>query len=197
MASAARFSSDLPNRGGDVYPDDDGVNGTTTVYTGGFSLQHGNKSYGYVGFPNTLIGPTFPGDPSRGVPAINTWFYSNPNQRVDQPPGTQTAFSGVLWRQVVSGLQPNAKYDFTGYFNNILLPTSGAAADPQIQLRADGDPLMAPVTIERDPGGWRPVSLVFTTGPSQTTVTLDIYDYAHDVSGDDFGMTGLALRRCT
>lgn len=192
---AAGFSSDLPNRGYNVYPDDAGLNGTSTVYTGGFSLQNGNHWYGTPLFPNSLYAQSFPGDIARGVPASNTYFYSNPNQRVDDPPGTIRNFSGVLWRQTVA-VQPNATYDFSGYFDNILLTTQVGGVDPRIQLRADGDPLMSPVTILRDPDTYQRVTLVFTTGPSQTSVTLDIYDYANDISGDDFGMTALALRRC-
>ncbi len=195
VAAAAMFESDLPNRGPNIYPDDAGVNGTTAGYTGGFSIQSGSHTYGTPDFPDALYAQAFPGDPGRGVPPSNTYFYSNPNQRVSEPPGTITNFEGVLWRQTVP-VESNATYDFTGYFDNILLPDRTFGVDPRIQLRADGDPLMEPVTIYRNPDTYQRVSLVFKTKPGQTSVVLDIYDYAHDINGDDFGMTALALRKC-
>lgn len=196
VALGAGFTSDLPNRGPEVYPDDAGLNGSTAVYTGGFSLQTGEKWYGASGFPNSLHGRAFTGDVGRGVPATATWFYSNPNQRVDQPPGTITNFIGTLWRQSITTLQPNATYDFSGYFDNVLLPAQLGATDPVIQLRANGVPLMAPMTITKTPDDYQRATLIFTTGPAQTSVTLDIYDTANNINGDDFAMTALALRRC-
>ncbi len=190
----AGFTSDLPNRGSDVYPDDAGLNGTTKIYTGGFSLQHGEKWYGTAMFPNALHGRPFPGDPTWGVPAANTWFYSNPNQRADQPPGTDTTFSGILWRQTLT-VQPNSKYDFSGYFDNLMV-TQSQGVNPRIQLRANGVPLMAPIEIGVTPDSYQRVTLVFETGASQNSVTLDIFDYANNIQGDDFAMTGLALRKC-
>lgn len=195
VSPAAGFESDLPNRGPNVYPDDDGLNGATKIYTGGFSLQSGNHYYGPAAYPDAMYAQVFPGDPSRGVPPSNTYFYSNPNQRVSQPPGTVDTFSGVLWRQNITGLQPNTTYDFSGYFDNVLRPTT-PGAEPRIQLRANGDPLMDAISIPRLPDEYQRISLVFTTGSSQTSVTLDIYDYANDINGDDFAMTALALRRC-
>lgn len=195
IAPAAQFESDLPNRGPNVYPDDDGLNGTTPVYTGGFSLQNGNHWYGPPAFPNSLRSQVFPGDPARGVPASNTYFYSNPNQNMSQPPGYVSHFEGVLWSQTIT-VEENSTYDFTGYFDNILLPASTFGVDPLIQLRADGVPLMDPVPIPRNPDEYQRVSLLFRTLPGQTTVVLDIYDYARNIDGDDFGMTALALRKC-
>ncbi len=202
VAAAAGFTSDLPNRGSGVYPDDTGINGTAGPYTGGFSLQNTPtpRSYGIHPYPNAMWGGPFPGDPARGVPALNTWFYSNPNQRVDQPAPTTSTFSGVLWRQTIP-VTPNTLYDFTAYFSNVLRWNEVGSADPLIQLRANGIAITSIMPIPRgpdppNPDAWYPVSLVFTSGPSDTSVTLDIYDTANDIDGDDFGMTGLALRRC-
>lgn len=195
VAAAAGFTSQLPNRGDGYYPDDAGLNGTTKVYTGGLSLQNGPVVYGTPLYPNALRGQPFPGDVPRGVPPSSTYFYSNPNQRVDQPPGTVTTFSGVLWQQNISGLIPNSTYDFSGYFDNLMIQQS-QGVNPRIQLRANGVPLMTPVEIFVLPDAWQRVTLLFTTGPTQTSVSLEIFDYANSINGDDFGMTALALRRC-
>lgn len=201
---AAKFESELPNRGTDVYPDDGGKYGNA-VWTGGFSIQTKDTWY-YLKDGWILPGPgghglliqsnLFLGDPSRGIPKSNHYFYSNPNQTKYQPKGTQNTFTGVLWRQKVTGLKPYTKYEFLGYFNNMIAPPPfPGGKDPRIRLRVDGKDATNPVLITINPDEWIPISMPFITG-NQTEATLEIYDDAHDVNGDDFGMTGLNFYEC-
>lgn len=190
---AARFESDLPNRGTDAYPDDSGANGSSPGWTGGFSIQTRDNWYSFMGL--TLHATPFPGDPSRSVPAARNYFYSNPNQNKYQPKGTYSTFSGVLWRQKITGLKPYTKYEFLGYFNNIIHPPGNASTDPRIRLRVDGKDTTSPVVVKVVPDEWIPVTMPFITG-NQTEATLEIYDDANDVNGDDFGMTGLNFYEC-
>lgn len=203
ILAGAGFQSDLPNRGPDAYPDDYGVNGATPNYTGGFSIQNGEKFYSITG-PPSLHAKPFPGDVGRGVAASNTYFYSNPNQRADQPPMSTGDFVGVLWRQTVTGLAANATYDFTAYIDNVLMYANGA--NPRIQLLANGTPLTqlqldgvptgSEIEVPLAPDSYRRVSLLFTTGPTQSSAVLEVFDNASNINGDDFAMTAMALRRC-
>ncbi len=210
---AAGFESDLPNRGTNTYPDDGGKYGTSPIWTGGLSI-HTNDVNGETWYYLTngnlvdrredagllLHAPSFAGDPSRGIPPSKNFFYSNPNQNIYQPRGTQSTFSGVLWRQRITNLKPNTKYEFLAYFNNMIDPGNpgggAGSTDPRIRLRVDGKDATTPVTVKVVPDEWMPVTMPFITGPTQTSVLLEIFDDANDVNGDDFGMTGLNFYEC-
>ena len=173
------FESDLPARGDGVYPSDP---------QGGFSIQTGEIAY----YGDLIIGRPFPGDPQREVPASQTYFYSNPSEDKLGNPGP---FNGVLWRQVVSNLAPNTTYNFFGYFDNLLIPNLNQPA-PRIELRVDGTAAGPAVTIASTPDAWVPVQFSFTTAAGQTAATLEIFDLASSIEGDDFGMTQIALKQC-
>jgi hypothetical protein len=178
------FESDLPDRGPGVYPDDP---------VGGFSIQTGVVSY----FNGFVEGRPFPGDTQREAAPSETYFYSNPGESKsgDPPP-----FTGVLWRQTVTGLLPGTVYNFYAYIDNLLIPGS-SGADPTVELRvgAPGEPTVEagpPIMVPKTPDAWVPVQYSFQTGGSQTSVVLEIFDRTAAVQGDDFGMTAINLRQC-
>jgi hypothetical protein len=173
------FESDLPERAPQIYPSDP---------LGGYSIQTGAITY----YNGEIVGRPFPGDPQREVAPSETYFYSNPNQDKLGNPGP---FQGVLWRQTVTNLAPSTTYNFFGYFDNLLVPSINRAA-PKIELRVDSIAAGPPVTVNSTPDTWMPVQFSFTTAPAQTSATLEIYDLANSIDGDDFGMTQIMLKQC-
>ena len=176
-AGAATFTSDLPYRGDNVYPDDP---------IGGVSIQSGFKQYSN----NVVIGQPFPGDPVGAANATNNYLYSNPNQSVS---GSSAFPNPIVWRQTVSGLQPRRTYRFISYLYNLLVPNDGGS-NPIIVLGVDGFRSTSVTVLPRQQ--WIPVQFSFTTAPGQTSATLSIIDQANTAYGDDFGLTGLVLSEC-
>ncbi len=180
------FTSDLPYRGDGVYPDD--ANG------GGLSIQTGIADYRV---PNLVFGQRFPGDPTNGAPPSDTYLYSNPNLKVDGTSALTPTGNPVVWRQTVTGLQPNTTYNFIAYFYNLLNNVPGVA--PIIVLKIDsstGSSISSvPVTVSTQQQ-WTPVQFAFTTEAGQTAATLSIIDQANRIDGDDFGLTAIAFNQC-
>ncbi|NTU77969.1 MAG: hypothetical protein HGA45_00965 [Chloroflexales bacterium] len=186
-----QFESDLPNLG----TGDDGMGIHPADFLGGgFSIQTGPKVY----TEGTTVGRPFPGDPERDVPASQTYFYSNPNMDKNGQPlyGPGAPGYAMLWRQQVTGLAENTTYNFFAYFDNLLIPSIIWASDPKIELRVDGVVAGSTIRVSKDPDQWVPIQYSFATGPGQTSATLEIYDLANDIFGDDFGMTQINLKQC-
>ncbi len=120
----AGFTSNLPYLRDGVYPSDNPPAGTPL---GGLSIQTGSINY----FNGLVIGQPFPGDPANGVAPSNTYLYSNPNASAATPLVQNSAFPNpLIWRQIITGLSPNATYNFTAYFYNLLM--SSASGSPPI-----------------------------------------------------------------
>jgi len=195
------FSSVLPYRGDAVYPNDP---------IGGLSIQNGPYPLNYAN--GVVRADPFPGDPTYGIAASNTFLYSNPAQQVNG----NTAFPGpIIWQQVVSGLTPNTTYTFSAYFYNLLAIGAPGAA-PLIRFLA-GPPGGANTAFVPTVGGfpvgdgtaqpgvpanqnvrqrWVRVQGVFRTAAGQNSMELRIQDDANTITGDDFGVTAVGLREC-
>jgi hypothetical protein len=187
------FTSSLPFRGENVYPDDGNA-----AARGGYTIL--NSATGFPTLPAEVIARAFPGDPTKGVAASDTFLYSNPNASATNPTTLESAFPNpTVWEQDVTNLAPNTTYSFLVYFDNLL--ESGNAADPVIDLQVNGTSLGAPVTVLKDSPnglggskGWVPVEYKFTTGANQTTAKLSIVDKANTTFGDDFAFTAVSFR---
>lgn len=197
----AQFTSTLPYRGDFLYPDDFGNNGFNAF--GGLSIQRGPVNY----LNGIVNGLPFPGDSRFDVPASDTYLYSNPNASVTAPLTQGSAFPNpTIWEQSISGVSPNAVYNFTAYFFNLLAP--GAPGVDPIILEQVGPVGAAPgafVPPTATPGivvstrqDWLAgrVATLFRTLPGQTSLQLRIVDQANNIIGDDFGMTAIAFREC-
>lgn len=205
LNNPAQFTSTLPYRGDFLYPDDNGTSAGSFNAFGGLSIQRGEVSY----FGGIVRGLPFPGDARFDVPASNTYLYSNPNAAAITPLATSSAFDDpIIWEQDITGVSPNAVYNFTAYFFNLLLP--GAPGEDPVILEQVGPaggppgaggnfepPITTPGIVVSTRQDWlagRVASLFRTTG--QTSVRLRIVDKANTISGDDFGMTAIAFREC-
>ncbi len=200
----AGFLSDLPYRADGVYPDD---NPPAPTPLGGLAIQTGPINF----LGGIVLGQPFPGDPANGVAPSNTYLYSNPNASATTPLVGSSAFvpipNPVVWRQIISGLRPNASYNFTAYFFNLLNPANAANQQPQVR-----DPIIQ--FLAGPPGGanntfvptltgatvprtltWTRVQGLFRT-TNQTSLELRIVDQANTLDGDDFGLTAIGFREC-
>jgi hypothetical protein len=199
----AKFRTELPYRGPNVYPSDDpATTGPAAGYTGGFSIHNSATTVEYAG--GYLRMPPFKGDPSRGIEGTNYFWYSNPNQSMEQEKGTKSAFVGKLWEQDVT-VKPNTTYAYIGYFGNWIVKelANSRAQDPTIEFRVDGRSGMeggVPVKIPmvgRNEDPWMRVAFKpFTTLSGQTSVRLSMYDHTRDINGDDFAMASAGLYEC-
>lgn len=142
------FTSLLPYRGQNQYPDDSGVNGQTPPqrgWDGGFSVFNNQPVQVSYRTPSTLanVGPPYL---LWGVPlgvnttngeTVKTYFYSNPVQSVLQPRGTYpsggNSYKGPIWSESNIPVAA-AKYEFEMWVSNIKLPNPGGGADPTIEL---------------------------------------------------------------
>lgn len=202
----AQFTSTLPYRGDFLYPDDFGTNGFPAL--GGLSIQRGAVNY----LNGIVNGLPFPGDPRFDVPASDTYLYSNPNASAANPigPGAEgSAFPNpIIWEQVITSVSPDAVYNFTAYFFNLLAPgapgvdpiileqvgpVGGTAADFQPPVSTPGLQIAERQTWL---GPTNRVAALFRTLPGQTSLQLRIIDQANNIIGDDFGMTAIAFREC-
>lgn len=181
----AGFDSDLPNRG--EGQDGTGVYPSDSPGGGGFSIQTGAKTYQ----GGQVIGKPFPGDPTRGVPASETYLYANPNR---DKAGT-APFAGAIWRQTINGLAPSTTYNFFAYFDN-LLNTGVPGVDPRDELRVNGIAAGPAISIPRIPDAWDVREYGFVTGPAQTSAVLEIYDLTNNSIGNDIGITAIHLQQC-
>lgn len=194
----AQFTSTLPYRGDQVYPDDFPPAPTPL---GGLSIQRGPVNY----LGGIVNGLPFPGDPRFDIPASDTYLYSNPNASAAAPRVQGSAFPNpIIWDQVITGLSPNSVYNFTAYFFNLLSP-GAPGADPVIRLLAGpvggGPGSFVPnlqgqaVSVRQDWLAGR-VEALFRPSPGQTALQLRIQDQANTIIGDDFGMTAIGFREC-
>ncbi|WP_421659148.1 hypothetical protein [Leptothermofonsia sp. ETS-13] len=198
----AGFTSTLPYRGDGVYPDD---TPPLPIALGGLSIQTGTINY----LGGVVVGQPFPGDPANGVLPSNTYLYSNPNASAATPLVPGSAFppisptSPIIWSQTLTGLAPNATYNFTAYFYNLLTDLAPpGAAPPVIRLLAGppGGPDTAfvpslsgqPVTTRQQ---WLRVQGLFSPN-GLPSLELRIVDEANTIVGDDFGMTAVGFREC-
>lgn len=189
------FTSDLPYRGENTYPDD----GSDAIFPpppppntrGGYTIVNDAQPRNFL--PGVVVAKPFPGDPSKGVPASNTYLYSNPNADKATPSTANSAFPNpIIWEQTVP-VESNKTYSFLVYFDNLLTPTA-PGADPLIDLQVDGTSLGAPIAVTKSPDDWVPVEYTFTTTAGQTSARLSIVDRANTLAGDDFGFTAVSAR---
>ncbi len=192
---AAGFTTQVPNRGPNLYPDDEGRNGKHSL-SGGFSVW--DRGFNIIDDGHHIVGRRFPGDAAFSVPPASHYWYSNPNQAY--PPVTYADprnFRGTLWEQNVTGLLPNTTYNFFFYLDN-LLPLDDyntGLINPAIQLRVNGATITTAV-VPKLPDRWVRYGNTFTTGPVQNSAVLTVYDNSGNFFGDDFGMTMPTLYRC-
>jgi beta-glucanase (GH16 family) len=98
--------------------------------------------------------------------------------------------------QAIGGLEPNTTYIAGSWFNFDAADDGAAAVDWGIDVTGGPDPEEVRASVALDagtgPGDWRWSSVVFTTGPTTTQVTMYIDNWVHrsgardsDVSVDD------------
>ncbi|MBZ0295578.1 MAG: DUF11 domain-containing protein [Anaerolineae bacterium] len=168
---AAGFTSDVPNVGDGNYPPDTNI-----------AVQTGSINF----FGGVAQTDPFPGDPTYGVPGVNTFLYSN---------GNNTGGPYVYWRQTVNGLTPNTTYNIYSYSNNLVIPSMDVL-DPIVEYLIDGVPTGIQLSVPESPDEWIRREIIFTTGPAQTSIVLAVQDSQIGINGDDLAITQISMQEC-
>ncbi|MFH7026141.1 MAG: hypothetical protein ACHBN1_12225 [Heteroscytonema crispum UTEX LB 1556] len=183
---AVTWSSNLP------YVATNSLNPPNYPPDSGVSIQTGAVSYA----GGIVRQAPFPGDPANGVPASNTWLYSN---------GNSTGAPYTIWQQQINAILPNTTYIFYTYVSNAIAPTASAPDDPIIRFLVNGTPVGASFQVldDSDPLSghngadlWDRKSIRYTTGANQTSLTLTVRDEQLGTNGDDFGFVAIGGEPC-
>lgn len=172
---AGSFTASIPYAGDMVQPDDTNL-----------SMQVGNQTF----WNGNVVQETFPGHPEFGLPAIETYLYSNGNN------------TGAAYNPWVQTLQVEAatEYLFVYYVSNMARPGQNIHEDPVIGFLADDEVLVEQTIIleEQIPPGdiWTRFARTYTTADDQTSVTLRLHDTAMLDFGDDVAFTAMGAFKC-
>jgi uncharacterized repeat protein (TIGR01451 family) len=148
------------------------------------AIQDGAKSYS----SNQLEQSTFPGDPTNGVPAANSWLLGNGDNVANYRP----------WRQTVSGLTVGVTYIVSAYVSNAEAPGQTLAADPVVRLLAGTTAIFGPTTLagETFAQGDQWVRIQGTFVATAATQQLDVRDDAPGTAGDFLAATQIRVQAC-
>lgn len=179
------WSASVPYVGQNVNPPDTSVAG----HTG--QAQYGPISGGFA----LLDQVPFPGDPVYGVPATNSWLYSN---------GNNTGAAYVSAQQVIPGLQPNTNYIFYAYTSSAAGPLTDFPDDSALQFQLDGVNFGPPfVELDHaDPASgdnstdlWHRRSWTWTSPPGQaSTGVFSLLNASTGDVGNDLALTAISFR---
>ncbi len=172
---AGSFTATIPYAGDMVQPDDTSL-----------SMQVGNGAF----WNGNVVQETFPGHPEFGLPAIETYLYSN---------GNNTGAAYNPWIQTVE-VEASTEYLFVYYVSNMARPGQNIHDDPVIGFLADDEVLVEQTIIleEQIPPGdiWTRFARAYTTADDQTSVTLKLKDTAMLDFGDDVAFTAMGAYKC-
>ena len=172
---AGSFTASIPYMGDMLQAED------TTL-----SMQSGMQTY----WNGNVVQETFPGHPEFGLPALETFLYSNGNN------------TGAIYNPWIQTIQVDAgsEYLFVYYVSNMARPGQNIHDDPVIAFLADDELLVEPTVIleEQIPPGdiWIRFARSYTTADDQTSVTLKLQDSAMLDFGDDVAYTAMGAFKC-
>lgn len=172
---AGSFTASIPYAGDMLQPNDTSL-----------SMQVGNGTF----WNGNVVQETFPGHPEFGLPALETYLYSN---------GNNTGAAYNPWIQTLQ-VEADTEYLFVYYVSNMAKPGQNIHEDPVIGFLADDEILVEQTVIleEQIPPGdiWIRFARSYTTAVDQTSVTLKIHDTAMLDFGDDVAFTAMGAFKC-
>lgn len=134
----------------------------------------------------------FPGDPIYGVPATNTWLYSNGNN-IGAPYVSAARDVAVVAGKV---------YEFFAYTSSAAAPHINYPDDSELQFRVNGVNLCQgfveldhadPASTDNGQDRWHRRSCLWTA-PFTGTVTLELLNNATGNVGNDLALTAISFR---
>ncbi len=129
----------------------------------------------------------FPGDAANGVPATDTWLYTN---------GNNGAAPATLATQTLDGLVDGETYVVSGYYSNAIKSTVDLEDNPELEVAIDGTAIFGPQDIpENTSPDWQRFEGTFVA--SGSTATLAFIDHNQGVIGDDLGITAVSVTQCS
>ncbi len=100
---------------------------------------------------------------------------------------TDNTSAGPAWGQNVAVL-PGTTYTLSAWFASLY---SGAPS--AVEFHVDGALVTPSAQLSSTVGLWEQHSVTFTTGPSQTSVLLQIWDTSGIANGNDYGIDDITL----
>jgi uncharacterized repeat protein (TIGR01451 family) len=177
---SASVGGNIPQFPADFYPGDTSE-----------SIQQGAKNY--VG--GVVIQNPFIGDVSRSVAGTNNWLYSNGNNLAGTP-------NYRIYSQQLTSLVVGRVYTFFYYGSNALNGGNTTATDvPNISMRVSSGTntvvILATNTFPNEATAtdvWTLRQANFTA--TAATMSVELWDAAAGISGDDFASTQFTVREC-
>ncbi len=163
-------------------------NSTTANFTGAYILGTGGP-WGPVSNTGTYFITNDPFLAHSNFPTFGDHTTGTGNMLVVN--GSSVA-NADIWCQTIS-VTPN-----TTYTVNVWAANCVGSNMPDLQFFIDGIPTGAIVTLGAATGIWTPVTAVFTTGPTATSVNACLQDLTLAASGNDFALDDFSItNNCT
>ena len=158
------------------------------------SIQQGAKTYAPPTASFTITQNPFIGDVSRSVAGTNNWLYSNGNNLAGTP-------NYRIYSQQLTGLVTGRAYTFLYYGSNAVVGGGTPTLAPIISMRVSSGTNtvanLATHTYALEAAGtdtWTLRQAIFTA--TTTTMSVELWDAATGVNGDDFASTQFTVREC-
>ncbi len=158
------------------------------------SIQQGAKNFTPPTASFTVTQNPFIGDASRSVSGTNNWLYSNGNNLAGTP-------NYRIYSQQLTNLVPGRAYTFLYYGSNAVAGGGTPTLAPIISMRvASGTNTVAYLATHTyaleaaSTDIWTLRQALFTA--TTATMSVELWDAAAGVNGDDFASTQFNLREC-
>lgn len=102
--------------------------------------------------------------------------------------------SSVIWRDSIP-VDPNQRYTFCAYVNNLLLPELDEI-DPDVEVRINGRRVVAPVTIPENPDLWLLISGDWTSGTEEAAI-IEVSTRINQIGTYAIGLDDITFQSCT
>ncbi len=178
--TSASVGGNIPQFPVDFYPGDTSE-----------AIQQGAKNYA----GGLVVQNPFIGDIARSVGGTNNWLYSNGNNLVGTP-------NYRIYSQQLTTLVPGRQYVFMYYGSNAIVGGNTTATDlPNISIRVSSGTntvaYLATHSYALEAAGtdtWTLRQAAFTA--TTATMSVELWDAATGIAGDDFASTQFILREC-
>lgn len=101
-----------------------------------------------------------------------------------------------IWFQTVN-VEPNTSYTFSGWTTSGTIDNNNAVYIPRLRVTINSTPIISNFSVPLSNCSWMNLSAGWTSGPSETTAVIEIYDDNLGSSGNDFCIDDLYLGNCT
>lgn len=126
------------------------------------------------------------------------WGWADIQDNSDDPDGYMMVVNasydpGLFYEKLVEGLCENTLYEFSADIHN--LHTGANLIKPNVSFLLNDDIQFTTGNIPEN-GKWNSYGFTFTTGPTETSVTLSLANNAPGGNGNDLAIDNISFRAC-